>query len=429
MRRLLLILLFVLFTAGGAAAQQTPNYGFSSIGGQVKDGQVVIDFTVTNTSGTTSGDTVRLFDNNGDLLASANVQPLAPNEKTDVELSTPALQFPPGTIQTFYITVGLEELPPPDQRGQVGSSSIGSIGVFIPSLSEPTSAAPISPTSIIPALDLSQPDTLALVIGVVAIVLILLWVISVIVRLVFSRPPTFAAWQPPYVITPLMDPNSTNGRRQLWQQHAQSDTLPLPCSPGSYMVRKLLIGSSGAKLSGWHVTGMRISQYDRYGRVARSETIAKQGLVKSLDRAVRKSMTLDAEHAQRAVRPVARSLTSALLKRTNKQNAILPVALDLRFTGMHGEVRILFELYGCSGNSWNEIDHWEPEMRVINGSIHENFTYSLTGQHPQENRKQFGERLRTELTYLLAQMVQAPPPPPAPPPAEDTAETAAVSEE
>ncbi len=150
-------------------------------------------------------------------------------------------------------------------------------------------------------------------------------------------------------------------------------------------------------------------------------------MVKSLDRAVRKSVTLDAEHAQRAVRSVARSLTSALLKRTNKQNAILPVALDLRFTGMHGEVRILFELYGCGGNSWNEIDHWEPEMRVVNGSIHENFTYSLTGQRADETRKQFGERLRTELTYLLAQMVQAPPPPPPPPPAEDTAETAAVS--
>ena len=114
-------------------------------------------------------------------------------------------------------------------------------------------------------------------IGVVAIVLILLWVISVIVRLLFSRPPTFAAWQPPYVITPLMDPNSTNGRRQLWQQHAQSDTLPLPCSPGSYMVRKLLIGSSGVKLSGWHVTGLRISQYDRYGRVARSQSDRQEG--------------------------------------------------------------------------------------------------------------------------------------------------------
>ncbi len=427
MRRLCLLTLFILFAAGGIAAQQNLDYRILNISSQVKDGQVVVDFTIINNGTASSEQPVDLFDSDGKRLASASVQPLASGESVELELSTTASQFPSGRIQTFYVTVGLDQLPPPDQRGQVGSGSIGSIGVFIPPLSQPTSAAPNTAPAIIPSLDLSKPDNLALAIGIGAVVLILLWVISVIARLLFSRPPTFPTWQPPYVITPLIDPNSTNGRRQLWQQHAQSDTLPLPCSPGSYMVRKLLIGSSGVKLSGWHVTGLRISQYDRYGRVARSETIAGKGLIKSLDRAVRKSATLNAEHAQRAVRSVARSLTSALLKRTNKQNAILPVALDLRFTGMHGEVRILFELYGCGGNNWNEIDHWEPEMRVVNGSIHENFTYSLTGQRPEESRKQFGERLRTELTYLLAQMVQAPPPPPPPPPAEDTAETAAVS--
>ena len=428
MRRLLLISLFILLAAGGTAAQQAIDYRILNISSQVTDGQVVVDFTIINNGSASGEQPVDLFDSNGDRLAASVVQPLAAGESIELELTTPASQFPSGRIQTFYVTVGLEQLPPPDQRGQIGSGSIGSIGVFIPPLSQPTNSAPVGAPSIFPSLDLSKSDDLALVIGVAAIVLILLWVISVIVRLLFSRPPTFPTWQPPYVITPLIDPNSTNGRRQLWQQHAQSDTLPLPCSPGSYMVRKLLIGSSGGKLSGWRVTGLRISQYDRYGRVARSETIAKTGMIKSLDRAVRKSATLDAEHAERAVRSVARGLTSALLKRTNKQNAILPVALDLRFTGMHGEVRILFELYGCGGNSWNEIDHWEPEMRVVNGSIHENFTYSLTGQRPEENRKQFSERLRTELTYLLAQMVQAPPPPPPPPPAEDTAETAAVSE-
>jgi len=41
----------------------------------------------------------------------------------------------------------------------------------------------------------------------------------VIGRLIFSRPAALPTWQPPYVITPLIDPNSTNGRRQLWQQH------------------------------------------------------------------------------------------------------------------------------------------------------------------------------------------------------------------
>ena len=96
---------------------------------------------------------------------------------------------------------------------------------------------------------------------------------------------------------------------------------------------------------------------------------------------------------------------------------------------MHGEVRILFELYGCNGNSWNEIDHWEPEMRVINGSIHENFTYSLAGQHPEENRKQFGGGCKPKSRICWRRWCRRHRRPPPPPPAEDTAETAAVSEE
>ncbi len=189
------------------------------------------------------------------------------------------------------------------------------------------------------------------------------------------------------------------------------------------MVRKLLIGTDGGKLKGWRVNGLRISHYDRYGRVARSQIVLPKKTYKALDRAVRKSASLDWERALRAVRPVARALTKTLAKKTNAQNAILPVAVDIRFVGMHGEVRILFELYGCSGDSWEEIDHWEPEMRVVNGSIQENFTYTVAGQHPQEPNKQFRQRLEGDLTHLLATMVQAPPPPPVTP---DTTETPTV---
>ena len=124
-------------------------------------------------------------------------------------------------------------------------------------------------------------------------------------------------------------------------------------------------------------------------------------------------------------KPGAKALTAAYLKKAKKGSATLPVAIDIRFVGMHGEVRILFELYGCNGSAWNEIDHWEPEMRVVNGSIHENFTYTLLGQFPEEKSKQFRKRFETDLNRALAAMVQAPPPPPA---AEDTSETAAIAQ-
>lgn len=194
------------------------------------------------------------------------------------------------------------------------------------------------------------------------------------------------------------------------------------------MVRKLLIGSDGVKLGGWHVSGVRISQYDRYGRVARSQIVLPRSTVRALDKAVRKSPSLeDAKRAVNAVRAAARGMTSALLKKNGKHNASLPVAFDIRFTGMHGEVRILFELYGCNAGAWQEIDHWEPEMRVVNGSIQENFTYTVLGQYPQENFKQFRQRLESDIRRVLASMVQAPPPMYAPVQAHDTTETQAIT--
>lgn len=427
MRRLIALTLIALFTLCGlAAAQGMVGYVIRDLGNRVANGQVEVLFTVRNPGeAVTVDETVRLFAGSGALLGEQTVKPLAAGQSRQLSISVPLSAFPAGSSEIVYVVIGLDQLPPANQR-----DGISNITIFVPaeSAAESSAASPPDKANVLRfpggfTLDLSDPTNVALVAGGFVVIVVLLWVLTVIARLLFVRPATLPAWQPPYVITPLIDPNSTNGRRQLWQQHAQSDALPTPCAPGSYMVRKLLIGSSGVKLAGWHVSGLRISQYDRYGRVARSQTVMPKRAVKALDRAVRKSPTLDWERAQRAVRPAARALTAALGKKANKQNAQLPVALDIRFVGMHGEVGIMFELYGCTSGAWQEIDHWEPEMRVVNGSIHENFTYTLLGQYPEEPRKQFLRRLEHELTLLLAALVQAPPPPPA---AEDTAETAAV---
>jgi hypothetical protein len=427
MRRLIAFTLIALMTFAGSAAQQAASYLVRGIGSQITGGQVVVDFTVLNSGASvTTDETVRLFDSQGNVLATQIVKPLAATQSRQMLLTIPLSAFTPGSSETLYVAIGIDQLP----QAQSQREQFSNITVFIPQqaaeAAPPGGAPSPSQTVTLPGgytLNFTDPTSIALVLGVVVVVIVLLWVLTVITRMLFSRPATLPAWQPPYVVTPLIDPNSTNGRRQLWQQHAQSDTLPGPCVPGNYMVRKLLIGSSGAKLAGWRVTGLRVSQYDRYGRVARSTAVMSGKTVRALDRAARKSPSLDWERAQRMVRPVARALTESLVKKTNAQNAILPVAIDIRFAGMHGEVRILFELYGCNGSAWQEIDQWEPEMRVVNGSIHENFTYTLLGQYPDEPRKQFRRRLEAELTGLLAAMVQQPPPSTA---AQDTAETAAV---
>jgi hypothetical protein len=440
----LILLILLALTLNSAFAQQVLDYQVRSISQKLVDGQVSVDFTIVNPgSAVTVEETVYLFDSTGRELDSVAVEPLNTGESARMTLSVPAAEFPSSSFQSLYVVVGVDQLPPASQRSE---AYIGVINVFIPPpLADPvinptpSSSGVTLPGGIrLPAMslawiNLSDPLMLVLIFGLFVIVFIIVFVLVQIVRLVlrlfFPNNPTMTTWQPPYVITPLIDPNSTNGRRQQWQLHAESDTLPAPCAPGSFMVRKLLIGSDGVKLGGWHVSGVRISQYDRYGRVARSQIVLPRSTGRALDKAVRKSPSLDdAKRAENAVRAAARGMTGALLKKNGKHNATLPVAFDIRFTGMHGEVRILFELYGCNAGAWQEIDHWEPEMRVVNGSIQENFTYTVLGQYPQENFKQFRQRLEGDIRRVLAAMVQSPPPMYAPVQAHDTTETQAITQ-
>jgi hypothetical protein len=193
------------------------------------------------------------------------------------------------------------------------------------------------------------------------------------------------------------------------------------------MARKVLIGMNGGKLAGWRVTAMRISQYDMYGRVARSQTIAPKSVVNRTDWAVRKSARLSPKRIERTVRPAAQRLLRDFRKRI-KHTPSLPIALDIRLKGTHGEVRILFELHQCIDNRWQMVDQWEPEMTVLSGNLFENFTYSLHGQRPGEKWRQFDQRLQKELTQVLAVMIQQPPPQVVPAETEgDTARMHAIS--
>jgi hypothetical protein len=189
--------------------------------------------------------------------------------------------------------------------------------------------------------------------------------------------------------------------------------------PGTFAARKALIGANGAKLSGWRVAGVRLNQYDSFGRIARSQVIGDNGLVKRVDRAVRKSSGLDSKKASSAVRPVASKLAKQFAKRITRKSAGLPVALDVRLDGQHGEVRIIFELHECIGNGYQRVDQWEPEMVVTDkGIIHENYSYTLYGQRQDESKRAFRKRLREDMTKTLVAMVQRIAPPAQPPKAQ-----------
>ncbi len=280
-----------------------------------------------------------------------------------------------------------------------------------------------------------QPDNPLFIAGVVAalgILLVIIWLLTIILRLIFDRDPGFPAWQPPYRINPMLNPDTNAGRRQLWQQQAQSDALPAPCEAGSYFARKVLIGGDGAKLRGWQITGIRISQYDAYGRLARTQSIAGSRTIKKLNKAVKKGESWTPTQIQNSAGAGAKQLMKDFGKRL-KRTPQLPISMDIRFRGVRGEIRLFFELYECDGSRWALLDAWEPDMSVAGNSLQENYTYAFNGQRQGETPKQFRARLQDEIKRTLTTMLTRPqsiaspdnmPPQPAPeippPPPETT---------
>ncbi len=417
----LLALLIALLAAFPLAAQQavTIDYLIRNIRYSLSpDGErILVQFEVINNGATATTEVTAwlLTSDSEEEIASTEVPPLEAGESQyTVSLDFPVRRFPSGTRQSLVATIGVRDLPPISIRTRQGN--IAPISVPIPEYTPDSGGASPevtpAPESTLPFginLDTTDPIQVALIIGVIGVALILLWLFTVILRVLFSRPPTFPNWQVPYVTNIYLDPNTTPGRRQLWQQHAQNDALPLPCQPGAFTARKRLVGVDGSKLAGWRVTAARLSQYDMYGRVQRSQTIGTQRVARTIDRAVRKTASLDHRKAQSAVTPAANRLLREFFRKINKRNMMLPIALDLRLRGAHGEVNILFELHQCVDGNWQLVDEWQPEINIGSGSIQENFTYAFFGQRQGETPRQFQQRLRADLINTLAVMVEAPP--------------------
>jgi hypothetical protein len=143
-----------------------------------------------------------------------------------------------------------------------------------------------------------------------------------------------------------------------------------------------------------------------YGRVARTQALASGKSTRRLDGTVRKSGSLDSEKVTRRVRPVAKALVKEFQKRLNQRNSMLPVALDIRFQGTHGDVRIVFELYQCQYRQWQRLDSWEPEMTVLGKAIYESYTYNLHGLGPGETMKEFRQRLTDNFAAVMTEMIK-----------------------
>ena len=238
--------------------------------------------------------------------------------------------------------------------------------------------------------------------GILLAALFCLWLLSLALRLVFRRSPKFEPWQPPYAAGAWHDPNSALGRRQSWQFHAQNCTIDAPRVPNQVTVIKRLTDDAGVNLGGWEIKAVRTTQYDIYGRISRTEVVMPRKINKQLTRIARRARRLDQAELRKAILPVAKRLCRHALAAIEKQNRMLPLALDMRFEGEQGEARVHFELYQYRSDAWHLVDEWAPEMGKLGARVPEQFTFSLNGQLPGESYREYKARLRDDVTQLLA---------------------------
>jgi len=249
----------------------------------------------------------------------------------------------------------------------------------------------------------SRDDILGAVASL-ALALFCLWLLSLILRLIFRRPPKFDLWQPPYALNNWQDPNTTIGRRQGWQFHAQNSVIAAQGAPEQVTVLKRLLDKRGLVLGGWQVKAMRTAQYDVYGRLNRTEVVMPRKIIKMLNRVARRAPTLSSEELRKAMLPIARRLSKLALDPVEKQNLMLPIALDIRFEGLADEIRILFELYQYGEGAWQLIDQWEPELGQTGERVPEQFSFTLNGQLPGESKGELKQRLREDVAQVLASL-------------------------
>jgi hypothetical protein len=398
--------------------------------------QFTLEISVTNRGGDALSETVvELLGPNNTILNTDDdtniLQPLQQNETVRLQFPFATRDFAPGSTQIFRIEVGIDlyELA----GTAIAEDNTALISVPIPENLPPATATPAEtpPTTntsdnpnplsnlALPQIEfgadgslivngtLYERNQILLAAGAVVFAVLLIWLLLTVVRLIFRRPARFPVWQPAYAMMPTMDPNSTIGRRQGWQQHAQNGTILAAATEGNLHPIKLLLSQDGLYMKQWRITALRLGQYDSYGRVGRSETLADAKVLNRLNRVLAQHDKLDNNKLSRKLRPIARRLVKQFRSKVGKRNLYLPVALDMRFDGKPNQIRIVFELYQCSQQAWHRLDRWEPTMAIVGSKLLENYTYTVHGMSGGETAREFFARLPEDVEWLLGEVVRS----------------------
>ena len=396
-------------------AQETRDYAITDINSEFVDvdgiAKVRLTVIVANFGADASGTTDLVIsyrdanDATSELLEliTEPVDPLDGGTSITIVVEPDVTTFPADSVQEVTVSVGIDRFELANT--EIAENNVDTIVITIPPRSDAGSNVLFQRTAdgvIIAGRSYSLWEA---GIGVLAFVALLMvyWLFSIVVRAVFRRRPKFGIWQPPYGVMPMYDQNTLEGRRWSWQQHAQNGLLLAPPTNNNVHAVKLLLGTQGGAFVNWEVTAMRLSQYDTYGRIARTQVFAEKRYIKRFNKILRQRQNggFDEGKLQKRLRPLAENMVKQFNKKVSKKTSFLPIAFDMRLAGEHGTVRIVFELYQCRDYAWYRIDQWEPMMQVVSQKMQENYTFTIHGKEQDETKREFRERLRDDLLWLL----------------------------
>lgn len=385
----------------------------------------VVSFSVTNQGGDAQNPAQIVVSEyqSGRVESVEQLPPLAADQTQEFSIQLPLANLIGDGIISFKIDAGIDEFElanSPIARdnsqlfhidrsdARVASGNDGSTESTVPADARFGLHIPIVNLGIIFLEDGIQVNEsrfssgdLLLALGLLALALVCLWLLSLILRLVFRRPPRFDVWQPPYPASNWHDPNSAEGRRHSWQFHAQNSRLGAPSAPDQLTVIKRLLDRRGVVLGGWKIKAMRTVQYDVYGSINRTEAVMPRKTISQLNSIARRAPTTSNQELQKAIAPIAKRLSKKALGPVEKQNLMLPFALEIRFEGIASEVCILFELYHFRDGAWHLLDQWEPELGQTGENVAEQFTFTLNGQLSGESKNDFKRRMPEDVAQLL----------------------------
>ena len=420
----------LLMLTGISTAQQSRDYAITTIDYTLTDDNrtLTVRLTVTNQGATASNNTTvdvyqRLDEDDVQLLASDTLGPLASGDTVDLQFAFQTADFDPGSRQIIEVVVGIDNY---ELAGSpIADDNIRAVTVPIPQTIPPPQPSPaVDDPGSTPVPAAGQPliqidgDTVtvygydlprleaAVILGAVAGFLLMLWLLTVIFRLAFRRPARYEVWQPPYALFPPGDPNSTEGRRQAWQGFAKNSLLLGVPTEGNVHPVKRLKGSDDNNLKNWDVVAARLSQYDQYGRIERTAHVIEPKFIKELNRIISRRDQTGQDKLQKQLDNVTGRMIRGFKKTLSRNHAFLPVSLDMRWQGTHGDVRIFFELYQCQGQAWYRIDRWEPTLSFIAETLQEEFTFTIHGCDNDETFDDFMQRLQSDVSWLLMETIR-----------------------